>query len=403
MARLRTALRERWHIAAIVALLLGASVAGVVKATASDGAAPTQAYSVTDLGTLGGSFAFAFAVNNRSQATGVSTVPGDVVVHGFLWQSGAMTDLGTLGGSFVQANSINDRTQIVGIATLPGDQNVHAFLWQNGVMTDLGTLGGTDSQAWWINNAGQVAGDSMTANGEDHAFLWDHGVMTDLGTLGGARSVAFGIDDTGRVVGASAISDARSCGPGDPSTFAGCHAFQSDHGVITDLGTLGGRWSVANPSNNRGDVIGFSSLPGDAHYAAFRESYGTMRPLLPVAGDPNSAANGANDRGQVVGASGDEIFDVSPNRAVLWQDSAGTDLNSVIPANSPLYLLWAFGINETGQIVGQGVTADGSAHPFLLTPTGNGAAGTGRSSIHGLRATMPAAMQRALHHRAPGH
>src|SRR5258708_17407737 len=120
MARLSAAPRGRWHIAAVVAVLLGVSVAGVVKATASDGAAPTQAYSVTDMGTLGGSFAFAFAVNNRSQATGVSTLPGDVVVHGFLWQSGAMTDLGTLGGSFCPANSINEHTQLLSIATIPG-------------------------------------------------------------------------------------------------------------------------------------------------------------------------------------------------------------------------------------------------------------------------------------------
>src|SRR5258708_39282940 len=114
MARLSAAPRGRWHIAAVVAVLLGVSVAGVVKATASDGAAPTQAYSVTDMGTLGGSFAFAFAVNNRSQATGVSTLPGDVVVHGFLWRSGAMTHLGTLGGAVVSAKSNNDPPQVGG-------------------------------------------------------------------------------------------------------------------------------------------------------------------------------------------------------------------------------------------------------------------------------------------------
>lgn len=407
MVRFRHTLTARWKIttlaALLVSLLLGASIVGLVRATTAHGAGAVPAYTVTDMGTLGGSFAFAFAVNNHAQATGISTLAGDQVVHSFLWQNGTMTDLGTLGGSYVQANSINDSAQIVGGAYVAGDASYHAFLWQQGTMTDLGTLGGANSLAWWINNTGQVVGDSITATGDDHAFLWDHGVMHDLGTLGGASSVAFGIDDNGHVVGASATSNAVSCFPGDPSTFAGCHAFQAGQGAMTDLGTLGGSWSVANPSNNSGDVIGFSSLSGDAHYAAFLDRSGAMQALLPVAGDPNSVANGANDNNQVVGASGDQIFDVSPNRAVLWQGGTGMDLNSVIPANSTLYLLWAFGINESGQIVGEGVTISGEAHPFLLTPTVSDSSILGKRNDHGVTVTMPAAVRRAQIQHAFGH
>ncbi len=407
MVRFRHAFIARWKITALAALLfsllLGASVVGLVKTTKAHGASVVPAYTVTDMGTLGGSFAFAFAVNNHAQATGISTLAGDQVVHSFLWQNGTMTDLGTLGGSYVQANSINDSAQIVGGAYLSGDASYHAFLWQQGTMTDLGTLGGSNSLAWWVNTAGQVVGDSITANGDDHAFLWDHGVMHDLGTLGGASSVAFGIDDTGRAVGASAPSNAASCAPGDPSTFAGCHAFQLSQGTMSDLGTLGGSWSVANPSNNSGDTIGFSSLPGDANYAAFLDHVGAMHALLPVAGDPNSVANGANDHDQVVGASGDQIFDVSPNRAVLWQGGTGMDLNTMIPIDSPLYLLWAFGINEPGQIVGQGVTASGESHPFLLTPTVSDSSTLGRRNDHGAPVTTPASVRRAQTQHVYGH
>ncbi len=407
MVRFRHALIARWKITTLAALLfsllLGVSIVGLVRTTTAHGASAIPAYTVTDMGTLGGSFAFAFAVNNHAQATGISTLAGDQVVHSFLWQNGTMTDLGTLGGSYVQANSINDSTQIVGGAYLSGDASYHAFLWQQGVLTDLGTLGGPNSLAWWVNNSGQVVGDSITAPGDDHAFLWDHGVMHDLGTLGGASSVAFGIDDNGRVVGASAISNAVSCAPGDPSTFAGCHAFQVSQGTMTDLGTLGGSWSVANPSNNSGDVIGFSSLPGDANYAAFLSTSGAMQALLPVAGDPNSVANGANNSHEVVGASGDQIFDVSPNRAVLWQGGTGTDLNSLIPANSTLYLLWAFGINDTGQIVDQGATASGEAHPFLLTPTASDSSTLGKRNDHGAPVTIPAIVRHAQAQHVFGH
>ncbi|HEX8982646.1 MAG TPA: hypothetical protein VF792_07750 [Ktedonobacterales bacterium] len=407
MVRFWHAFTVRWKITALAALLIfpvaWSVIAGLVKTTKAHGASAVPAYTVTDMGTLGGSLAFAFAVNTHAQATGISTLAGDQVVHSFLWQNGTMTDLGTLGGSYVQANSINDSAQIVGGAYLSGDASYHAFLWQQGTMTDLGTLGGPNSLAWWVNTAGQVVGDSITASGDDHAFLWDHGVMHDLGTLGGASSVAFGIDDNGRAVGASAITNAVSYAPGDPSTFAGCHAFQVSQGTMTDPGTLGGSWSVANPSNNSGDTIGFSSLPGDANYAAFLYRSGVMHALLPVARDPNSVANGANDNGQVVGASGDQIFDVSPNRAVLWQGGTGMDLNTIIPSDSPLYLLWAFGINEPGQIVGEGVTISGEAHPFLLTPTSSDGSTLGKRNDHGAPVTMPAIVRRAQNQHVFGH
>jgi probable HAF family extracellular repeat protein len=45
-----------------------------------------------------------------------------------------------------------------------------------------------------------------------------------------------------------------------------------------------------------------------------------------------------------------------------------TDLNSLVPVNSPLYLLHGYGINSAGQIVGFGVTSDGEIHGFLATP-----------------------------------
>src|SRR6185503_13442543 len=53
-----------------------------------------------------------------------------------------LTDLGTLGGSSSQAVAINEAGQIIGQSYLAGDAEQHAFVWQGGVMTDLGTLGG---------------------------------------------------------------------------------------------------------------------------------------------------------------------------------------------------------------------------------------------------------------------
>lgn len=45
-----------------------------------------------------------------------------------------------------------------------------------------------------------------------------------------------------------------------------------------------------------------------------------------------------------------------------------TDLNTLVPANSPLYLLTAFAINDSGEIAGFGVNEDGDLHAFSAKP-----------------------------------
>ena len=104
-----------------------------------------------------------------------------------------ITDLGTLGGTSSVAYGINAAGQVVGGAyTAPQAVEgaelfgglFHAFLWQNGAMADLGTLGGASSSATAINAAGQVVGESTTASRVHHAFLWQKWAVTDVGSLG---------------------------------------------------------------------------------------------------------------------------------------------------------------------------------------------------------------------------
>jgi probable HAF family extracellular repeat protein len=79
--------------------------------------------------------------------------------------------------------------------------------------------------------------------------------VIDLGTLGGPFfSQAFGISNKGSVVGfAELLGDTDF-----PSGFPPVHAFLWRKGLMTDLGSFGGRVSQAIAVNERGEVAGFS-------------------------------------------------------------------------------------------------------------------------------------------------
>src|SRR2546428_310651 len=159
--------------------------------------AGAQGYTVTDLGTLGGTFSDARAINAAGQVVGSSTLPGDTITHAFLWQNGVMRDLGTLGGSSSYTGGINSAGQIVGAAKIAGDADEHAFLYDAGVMHDLGTLGGTSSVARGINDAGQIVGFSYSPSvAGQYSFLYDQGGMHSLpGAWVSNNNIAFAIND----------------------------------------------------------------------------------------------------------------------------------------------------------------------------------------------------------------
>jgi probable HAF family extracellular repeat protein len=99
---------------------------------------------------------------------GFGTSASAQVGHSYLvdLNSKTVTEIGTLGGTYVSAKGINDAGQVAGDAR-------HAFITgPDGMgMRDLGTLGGDYSTAWGINDTGQVVGESSTAGGDNHAFI----------------------------------------------------------------------------------------------------------------------------------------------------------------------------------------------------------------------------------------
>jgi probable HAF family extracellular repeat protein len=157
-----------------------------------------------DLGTLGGTYSFAYALNAGGQVAGYAYTSNGLI-HAFLWSSGTgMQDLGTLGGFYSGAYAINASGQVAGQSRTSNGQ-YHAFLWSSGTgMRDLGTLGGDYSVAYALNASGQVAGDSITSNSFSHAFLWNAGTMYDLNNLapaGWTFQRASAINDWAQIAG----------------------------------------------------------------------------------------------------------------------------------------------------------------------------------------------------------
>jgi probable HAF family extracellular repeat protein len=270
---------------------------------------PIQAYlysggSFQNLGTLpGGSGGYAYGLNASGQAVGEAFT-------GAIWSSpsvpviysgGSAQSLGTLGGNYGFASDINDAGNVTGSAFLAGDVVGHAFFYSGGVMQDLGSLGGDYAAGMEVNNLDQVAGFSDTTGGlTSHAFLYSDGTMQDLGTLGGSFSIALALNDAGQVAGHSTTT-------GDLTN----HAFLYTGGTMQDLGTLGGGYSEAWDINNAGDVVGYSTLVGSG-YGAFLYTGGAMHNLntlyAGLLSDGSSAgfmhltdATGINNVGQIVG------------------------------------------------------------------------------------------------------
>jgi probable HAF family extracellular repeat protein len=162
--------------------------------------------------------------------------------------------------------------------------------------------------------------------------------VTDLGTLGGMNSQATAINIRGQVVGFSTLQ-------GEAIT----RAFLWEDGVITDLGSLGGTFSKANAINNRGQVVGASEITANAARHAVLFDHHGITDLGAFPGSLVGAAFGINNRGDIFGGSTTEGSSRSgPYHAAQFKDGVGIDLGTLGGPTS-----FAAGVNNHGQAVGR--------------------------------------------------
>ncbi len=359
---------------------------------------PSPHYAVTDLGKLGGSPSVAFGVNTAGRISVTRTLLSGNE-HAFLWNHGYFMDLGTLGGPNSDIGGLNDSDEVAMYSqTSMKDPNAENFcgfttdtdliciaaVWKDGVLTPLPTLGGNNATAITINNKGQVTGFAENGTSDSscvapqvldfEAVLWaQDGTAHELDPLrGDTVGFALWLNNLGQAVGSSGTCANTVLVP----LAGGPHAvlWEKD-GSATSLGSLGGTMiDTAAGINDIGEVDGCSDLsseipgfPGvQCHGFLWTKETG-MQDIGTVGTDFSALPTSINNHGKMVGAS----CDSNGNCRAFVRQSHGKmmDLNSLIPGDSPLYLIFAFDLNESGEIVGQALeTSTGDLHAFLATP-----------------------------------
>ena len=246
---------------------------------------------------------------------------------------------------------------------------------------DLGTLD-SFSVANTINDLGWAMGNSVSPNtnsGNQVATLWLYGLQIPLGTINGGpgSDVAWpNKNNFGLISGITEngvhdpLNETFSCPAFNLLSGNSCVAFAWQFGQMTKLPGLGGNNSVGAGDNDRGQIVGWAEsnfhdptcappAPGAVQYLQFeatlwqRDYRGKwqVKQLPPYPGDPDSAATAINDRGQIVGISGQCDIGLgfySAIHSVLWEDGQPINLGSLGGSawNTPQ------AINNRGMVVG---------------------------------------------------
>lgn len=362
------------------------------------------AVQVSDLGLLpGGYYASARAINNLGQVTGSASDPSgatrnviwtdgtiitapnwtsgspeaisdsrQVVGHtnlgrsastGILWDaSGQVVVLPPLPGGLVdrvRAHDINASGFIVGRSRDAAFQQ-HAVLWQGTAFSrDLGFMGSGDTaEAWGINDLGDIVGmANSVSGGQPRGFLWRNGSFTGLDSLTGpsGASTTVDINNSGLIAG----------------TSNGGIAVVWRNGVIETLPALAGgtTYNFVTDLNNNGDVIGYGQSPSGVHLdTPILWRGGSAIDLGRFPGGTFSRAYGINDNGQIVGEG--NLVAGGPVHALLW--TVGTPSADTAPTVT-LAATSATSIKAGASISVRGTFSDPNGGPWsYLIDWGNG-------------------------------
>ena len=308
--------------------------------------APPQRYSVIELpAAAGADFFVPRRINNRGEMVGsldFSTGPFKDNAHAAFYRQGVTVDVHLPAGGHTNLTSqfadLNDRGQA--ILYVEGDTDGRYSIYHNGELKDLPRL----PEPYFfepvaLNNAGWIAGTIyvVPANEVVQAVLFRRGAFQKLG-LPGVASDTVDINERGQILGRHG---------GETVIF-----FRKR---IQDLSEIDSPIRI----NNRGDILAFASpSPFDGGVVRFKNQKKLVRlPFQPSA---------INDRREIVGSM--TVFDHDLNsHGVLHIGGVTHDLNELIDPGVAK-LIYAYDINNRGQIVAWGRGRTGRWSGLLLTP-----------------------------------
>lgn len=331
------------------------------------------AYNVIDLGTFGTGRTLALSIDKHGTVFGRYT-RADGASRSFKWtESDGYNDLGDFDGNAFLFLGTNDHGLLNGsVLVAPNFQRAVAWLPGEGFINLDGDNAGSTLGS---NNRGAIAG-TRFGTGTSAAFVWTAGdgaqlipLRVDGRTI--LRSTGGDINERGTVAG-TLISQSEGGGPQVNSAFVWDNT--SGTTLIPPLGPgnvgvtfISDEGLVLGASETRAAVTGerrtspLASSPGDVPVHAWKWSYATGLVDLGTLGGKHSVAWHADRDGNVYGWSSDAA---NVRHAVKWSiEGPVVDLGTL---GGDTFI---GGLNKHGVLAGWSVTPSGETHAVQFVPS----------------------------------
>jgi probable HAF family extracellular repeat protein len=208
-----------------------------------------------------------------------------------------------------------------------------------------------NTTVYGINNYGAIVGDYVVDSNHTSSFEYNGG-YSFVGSSGAQDNDVDAINNSGEMGGF--YSPVRST----PR-----YGFTDDAGTYTQVNLPGDQSTTVNGINDAGVFVGGVYFHGTPIYSGYIDNGGTIT-WLDASGTGSSNyytyAEGINDADQVVGVFKTN-YSSGTNQGFLYQNGTFTTIDDPNGAEGTQ----AYGINNTGEIVGQYTDSSGKSHGFI--------------------------------------
>jgi len=266
-------------------------------------------------------------------------------LHAVTW-----TEIDFPGASTTLLSGINNNGDIVGSYLNSGSFTIHGFVDKGGVFTTVDPPGTVFTEAYAINDSDAIVGSFSNDNQTNQGFLLQSSTYTTIDFPGAINTWCYGINNAGQIVGFY-----------EDASFI-THGFELSGTTFTTIDVSPGTSTFARGINNNGDIVGIITTGPQNQPSGFLISGGVTTILRAPVPHSRTQAYAINDFGRVVGY----VSDQTHARGLSYFNGNYLLLSDPnIPASD---LVYTYGINKAGSIVGEYVDSTSIEHGLLRTP-----------------------------------